>query len=86
MFVGQVQLRKIESQPEQEMHCGQTLQSALVTKKLNKKSENTLRNEFYIILRLCNIQLKIIVFEYLLMETKKINAKVVIVILFTINL
>ena len=52
------------------MCYGQNFQSDVVIKK-TKCPDKPFTNGFYIILRLCYLQVKIIVFMFLLMETPK---------------
>ena len=60
-------------QPEQSKCCGKTLQITMVIKKGIKIPDKPFTVLFYIILRLCNLQWKMIFFVYLLMTTMKNN-------------
>ena len=71
IFVGLVQPRQSVRQPKKAMCCDKILKSDVFIQKSIKRSENTFTIGFCIILRLCYIQLKKIIFMYLLMATPK---------------
>ena len=73
LFAGYVMLKKSVRQSKKAISCVQSLQSAVVIKKRIKRSKNPSTIGLYTIIRLCNIQYKMIVFVSPLIVTPKNN-------------